>query len=45
MKYRNPEWHIFPDGKWHHVVTVSDNKSIRTFIDGKLVGEKDISKW
>lgn len=28
----------FADGEWHHIATIADGKSIKTYYDGKLIG-------
>jgi hypothetical protein len=28
----------FPDGEWHHIATIADGSSIKTYYDGNLVG-------
>src|SRR5205814_1186185 len=28
----------FPDGEWHHVATIADGQSIKTYYDGVLAG-------
>jgi len=43
-KKLHPDWHIFEDGKYHWVVTIQeDDGSVKTYIDGKLVGTDDQS--
>jgi hypothetical protein len=37
--YRNPTNNVgYPDGEWHHVATIGDGTSIRTYFDGRQVG-------
>jgi hypothetical protein len=30
--------YTFPDGEWHHVATIADGTSLKTYYDGKLAG-------